>query len=198
MGFDFLLEVMEDPEALLDRYARLIGTITAKEYWAPGESGDRRIHWWRGRQARKELKPTFRKPGLYIWGCLDRPLYVGITRGSFDGRFKRYIWEEKSQCKLAELYEEALKVHGLDAFPAEVHQWYQKNHSGNARLRGAVVFAQEGIRDVWFYLLPHQEKEHIRALEKAVIPVAQKYNAARGYRSLLNVESVGRDHGRIT
>jgi hypothetical protein len=56
------------------------------------------------------------------------------------------------------------------------------------RLRGAVRFAEEGIRDIWFALFPHDRSAEIVELERAIVPIAEAWNLDRGIRPLLNVE----------
>ena len=87
------------------------------------------------------------------------------------------------QCNLAKTYELELKEGGLDGFPLKI-----RDRGSTVRLRGAVLFAQLGIDEVWFYLLPHRTPEEIESLEKALVPVGVEFNRRRGYPELLNVQ----------
>jgi hypothetical protein len=55
-------------------------------------------------------------------------------------------------------------------------------------LRGSVRFAEAGIADVWFALLPHDDRENIHRLEQRLIPIAENWNRRHGLASLLNIE----------
>jgi hypothetical protein len=142
-----------------------------------------------GRKARCDDPETFNSPGLYLWGTQERPLYVGITCKGFGSRFSRYIWATRSQCNLARDFEPFLIATGIDGFPPEILAWYAKSHgSSKARLRGAARFAEEGIRNIWFALLPHDDLVQIEEIERHLVPIADGWNRCRGLRSLLNVE----------
>jgi hypothetical protein len=70
-----------------------------------------------------------------------------------------------------------------------MREWYARQFRGSqARLRGAVRFAKEGISGVWFALFPHETPAEIEELERALVPIADKWNQERGLRPLLNVE----------
>lgn len=63
------------------------------------------------------LTESFGSPGIYLWGGREQPLYVGMTQSTFGKRFRRYIWADRSQCKLADRYEDELIDRGIDGFP---------------------------------------------------------------------------------
>jgi hypothetical protein len=145
--------------------------------------------WSQGRKALSEDSEVFGSPGLYLWGIDNRPLYVGITRTAFRKRFSRYIWNKRSQCKLALRYGTALRSDGINGFPVEIRDWYARSFRGSkVRLVGAVRFAQEGIDEVWFALFPHGNAEEIGVLEEAVIPLAQRWNSDHTLLPLLNIQ----------
>lgn len=170
-------------------YIEFIQTLIDNDFWNSGSCIGKRVNWKDGESLRTEERLTFSSPGLYIWGYEDRPVYIGITTSSFKKRFRRYIWERKSQCKLAEKYCSTIKTKGLDGFPEEIIKWYSKGY-GNSRVRlnGSVRFAQEGISKIWFTLLPYSDVNQIKKLEKELIPIAQSYNLKSGFDQLLNVE----------
>src|SRR6267378_5484677 len=124
----------------------------------------------------------------FIFGESKSALYLGMTRSSFNHRFSRYIWSKRSQCELARQYEPLLISKGIDGFPLDITVWYARNFRGTkVRLLGSVRFAQEGIHKIWFVLFPHPKVDEIRLLEKALIPIAQKWNELSGLRPLLNI-----------
>jgi len=87
------------------------------------------------------------------------------------------------------MFEASLISSGIDGFPVEVRDWYRRSFgTSQARLRGAVRFAEEGITHVWFTLLPYGDTVAIELLERAIVPIAEAWNRARGLRPLLNVE----------
>lgn len=193
-AFEKLSSAADGPDRLAAEYDLFIRALITAPFWTSGAVGDRRVRWTDGRDARKEDRLSFGAPGLYIWGARDRPLYIGITvgrsaPGSFSKRFSRYIWQTRSQCNLAQLYSPQLVSAGLAGFPEEVREWYRKGHgSGTTRLNGAVRFAEEGIDDVWFALLPKSGSGAVGQLEAALIPVAEAWNAANGNPSLVNIQ----------
>lgn len=176
--FERLYKSMKNSD-LIEVYGSVLEELFRNPSWERG-SGPverQRIPWENGEDARTEDKESFNSPGLYIWGIDRKPLYVGITRGSFRKRFSRYIWSKYSQCKLAYKYEATLVSNGIDGFPDDIRDWY-KRRFGNSkvRLNGAVRFAEEGISGIWFALLPHKHKDDIEELERALIPVAAEWN----------------------
>lgn len=130
----------------------------------------------------------FRSPGIYIWGVGKRPLYVGMTKGSFKQRFKRYVSGGRSQCALATQYRDPLVQKGEKGLPDHIWEWYSKEYSGTSRLRGAARFAEEGPDEIWFTLLPHDNVSDIADMERDLIAVAQKWNDDHQLKALLNVE----------
>src|SRR6266849_7406580 len=186
-AFARLYEASADSARLEAAYDNVLSHLFQNPFWKTGPTVLRRVLWNRGRRAQTEDSETFKSPGLYLWGVEDRPLYVGITRGSFSKRFSRYIWSERSQCNLAQEFEATLISKGIDGFPPEITDWYARYfRSSKVRLDGSVRFAKEGIAKVWFALFPHATVAEIRALEQALIPVAEKWNNRRGLLPLLN------------
>lgn len=193
MNFGTLASVAADPDALMSEYDALLGRLFSDPPWDGEGRPVGRIPWRLGRAARKADRERFRMPGLYLWGAGERPVYVGITRGSFSKRFNRYIWSSRSQCQLAANHEAELLESGLDGFPQEVREWYARSYrTSTVRLNGAVRFAREGLDSVWFYLLPTEDPDQILPLEKALVPVAQGWNRERGLAPLLNKVLLGR------
>jgi len=192
-AFSRLLQAVDNREQLQQEYDSLLSELFQSDFWKTGSVELRRVVWTDAGEARFADSKTFGLPGLYIWGVDTRPLYVGITRAAFKKRFARYIWSDRSQCKLARAYGGALiAAGGIDGFPAEIRDWYKRSFRGsNVRLEGAVRFAQEGIDKIWFTLLPHENDklEEIRVLERALIPVAEQWNKQHKYSRLLNLAS---------
>jgi len=190
LAFVRLYKVMADPDRLQTVYADVLGDLFHNPFWESGPMAHLRVPWSQGRQAQECDREAFGSPGLYLWGIEERPLYLGMTRSSFNHRFSRYIWSKRSQCELARQYEPLLISKGIDGFPLDVTVWYARNFRGTkVRLQGSVRFAQEGIHKIWFVLFPHPKVDEIRLLEKALIPIAQKWNELSGLRPLLNIES---------
>lgn len=187
--FDDFASAASDEDRLSKAYDRWVTRLLDRAAWSQGRNARRRIPWRRGEDARDELAETFDSPGIYLWGALGSPLYVGMTRSAFQSRFQRYIWGKRSQCKLAARYEDDLIEHGIDGFPDDVRDWYA-NFAGSStvRLDGAVAFARAGIDDVWFALMPADRADNVKDVEEALIPVAASWNRERGHPELLNVE----------
>ena len=169
-AFERLYKAAQDSARLEQAYDRVVADLFHNPFWNEGPTTLRRVLWSDGRRARVEDRAAFGSPGLYLWGSKERPVYIGITRGTFDRRFYRYIWSDRSQCNLAKKFEPELCDKGIDAFPAEVTNWYARNFGASkVRLRGAARFAKEGIDDVWFALFPHSQPGQIRELERALV-----------------------------
>lgn len=186
--FAQLLNARKDKFRLLETYDSVLQELLRKKKWSRGDAEPlQRIPWGQAEQIKQ--CETFKACGLYVWGVADRPIYVGITRTRFRTRFKRYIWEDRSQCKLAQRHGKDLRKYGLGGFSKADRRWYKQNYRGSTvPLKGAVRFAQEGIRNIWFALLPHSRRSDIRKLEKALIPVAEAWNALHEYRPLVNIQ----------
>ncbi|HLZ90945.1 MAG TPA: hypothetical protein VKQ28_04455 [Candidatus Acidoferrum sp.] len=190
LAFDRIYEAVTNPEQLQAAYNDVLGDLFCNPFWEEGSTALRRILWNKGQQARAADPKAFGSPGLYLWGIEERPIYIGMTRSSFSHRFSRYIWSKQSQCELARQHEAELISKGIDGFPMDITVWYAKNFRGTkVRLLGAVRFAQEGVHKIWFVLFPHAKVDEIRPLEKALIPIAEKWNERGGLRPLLNIES---------
>jgi hypothetical protein len=188
-AFGHLYEAVEVSDSLRAAYDKFLSDLFDGPFWENGIVESRRILWSDGRQALIGDTKAFASPGLYLWGIEKCPLYIGITRGSFRKRFSRYIWHERSQCNLAKEFEASLRSDAINGFPPHIREWYARNYRGSeARLRGAVRFAKEGIERIWFALLPHNSPAEIERLERALIPVAEAWNAKWGLDLLLNVE----------
>lgn len=201
--FTRLYQVLNDPQQLSLVYGEVLRGLFQASYWTRGTIGHRRVRWADGHQARIEDADTLNSPGLYVWGAGERPLYIGITvgrkvPGSFRKRFSRYIWQKRSQCNLARDHATSLITSGnIDGFPPEIRAWYRKGYRGSTvRLEGALRFAQEGLDQVWFALLPHDNPKQIKALEDALIPVANEWNLGRHYLPLLNKSKASRGKRR--
>lgn len=168
-------------------YSEYITGLLEGDNWESGSTDNAKIPWKSGRKAKTSNPDEFKCSGLYLWGGVTYPVYVGKTGSTFNKRFYRYIWGQHSQCDLAEKYESELKNNGIEGFPIEVREWYKKNHPGNtSRLKGAVCFAEEGIDKIWFSLLSHANKDEIDSLEIKLIRIAERWNREHGFRSLLN------------
>jgi hypothetical protein len=186
--FEYLLSQSHGRAALAEAYDQVLTRVLAGLPWSAGRIAHRRVLWSDGRVARRTDQVTFSQPGLHIWGVEQRPLYLGKTEASFSSRFKRYIWEKRSQCNLARDFETLLIRNGIAGFPDEIRTWYAKYYSGSVRLDGAARFAKEGIGKVWFALMPGGAAEQIDSLEKALIPIAREWNLRNGMAPLLNVQ----------
>jgi len=191
--FRDLMSCSSDPESLYQKYDQLLAKLFSQDVLRQvpenGDPGLRRIIWPVGREM-KTKSQIFRSPGVYIWGAGERPLYIGMTEGSFSNRFNRYVSGERSQCALATQYRDALVQDGVKGLPDHILEWYSKAYSGTSRLRGAARFAEEGPDDIWFALLAYDgdDVSDISAMERSLIEVAQEWNCSHGLRDLLNIE----------
>lgn len=188
-AFQLLFQKLGSPTELYQAYQEFLLGLFSSPVWSGGRATGKRVHWSLGEQARRHDRETFSSPGVYLWGAEEQPLYIGITRGTFSRRFSRYIWQTKSQCKLAQEHREVLVEKRLAGFPVEIREWYRSHFKGSTvRLQGAVRFAEEGIDKIWFTLLPHSVTSEIASLEPALVEVAESWNRAHGLRRLLNIE----------
>lgn len=188
-AFDYLSSNSAERTALAVAYNEIIRGLLAAPIWSGGSAKERRIIWTDADSALNLDSETFKKSGLYVWGADERPVYIGKTGSSFRKRFCRYIWSERSQCNLAKQFENSLVEKGIGGFSPEIRAWYAGYGGSTVRLEGAVRFATEGVSKVWFALFPANEADKIRALEKALIPVANAWNVQAGMKPLLNIES---------
>ena len=82
-----LYESLENTASLEAAYNEFIQTLNENDFWDSGSCIGKRVNWKDGESLRTEK--TFSSPGLYIWGCEERPVYIGITTSSFNKRFDR-------------------------------------------------------------------------------------------------------------
>jgi hypothetical protein len=183
-----LLAASSDEHSLDLAYDEVLRELFARPLWQAGSVLDYRVLWTDGRRARDEDPVPFQAIGLYLWGCEERPLYIGKTNNGFRKRFSRYVWDTRSQCNLARDFETPLRLHGVKGFPDEIRDWYATYTTSTVRLEGAARFAQEGLERVWFTLLPHGNSDDISLLEKLLVRSGQRWNDRAGIRELLNVD----------
>ena len=168
-------------------YAALLHELLISDFWSFENIKAPRVLWKDACLCRKSK--VFSKSGLYIWGAGSVPRYIGKTNGSFEKRFHRYIWDQKSQCHLAEKYEDDIIRNGIKGFPDEIHEWYKKGFgSSTVRLQGAVDFARHGLNTLWFSLFPIDEKnpELVSRIEEEIISVANNWNLKSDFDPLVN------------
>jgi hypothetical protein len=168
-------------------YDTLLQELLISEFWSLNNQKAPRVLWKDSFFCRK--LNAFSKSGLYIWGAGSVPRYIGKTNASFEKRFHRYIWDQKSQCRLAEKYEAYIIRNGIKGFPDEIHEWYKKGFGrSTVRLQGAVDFARHGLNTIWFSLFPIDEKnpELTKRIEENIIPIANNWNLKNDLDPLLN------------
>jgi hypothetical protein len=171
-------------------YADILHELLISDFWSSENLKAPRVLWKDAFLCRKLKLKVFSKSGLYIWGAGSVPRYIGKTNGSFEKRFRRYIWDQKSQCRLAEKYETDIIRNGIQGFPDEIHEWYKKGFGrSTVRLQGAVDFARHGLDTIWFSLFPLDEKnpELVNIIEETIISVANNWNLENGLAPLLNI-----------
>jgi len=172
-----------------DVYSSLLNELLNSNFWSENTLKVPRVLWQNGRDVRNVQKELFSKSGLYLWGADNIPRYIGKTHQSFNKRFNRYIWGKKSQCNLAQEYEKELEQSGLDGFPQDILDWYKKNYGNSkVRLQGAVDFAEQGLKSIWFALFPTDDLCKIDEIEKKLIPVANEWNIRNNYAPLINIQ----------
>ncbi len=189
MGFaEPLLQAMRTSDRLPLAYASFLESLFAHPLWAAGDVLGRRIPWRAASAARRASPAGFDSPGVYLFGARAVPLYIGSTGRTLWVRLRgRYLVGQYSQCQLAATYADSIREKGVDGFPEEVRVWYRRGFRGSrVRLEGAVVFARQGIEDIWFALLPMASAADAKQLEDGLIPVAQRWNSEHGHPPLLN------------
>ncbi|MVT23663.1 hypothetical protein [Vibrio vulnificus] len=187
-----MLEIFKthtDEETLFDVFSSYMDKLLKSQRWQSGSIKDQRVVWSEGASARKQDAETFNSRGIYIWGGINSPIYVGKTTATFNKRFSRYIWSKKSQCNLASEYGPLIEKLGVDGFPNEIRDWYRKGYGNSlVRLNGAVRFAKEDIQSIWFTLLPIENVNDVGDIERKLIRIAQKWNSQHSLPPLLNIE----------
>ncbi|ENM3890430.1 hypothetical protein Q9F25_003665 [Vibrio cholerae] len=184
-----IIQTTSDEEVQYSAFSSYMDSLLRNEVWRSGNISNKRIPWSEGLAARKQDIEIFNSFGIYIWGGIQAPIYVGKTTTSFKKRFSRYIWSKKSQCNLAKDYGSEIVENGVDGFPREIRDWYRKGYGNSlVRLNGAVRFAREGMDNIWFTLLPVDSESDVANIEKKLIRIAQQWNTKNGFSHLLNIE----------
>jgi hypothetical protein len=158
-AFVRLFEASMDPHPrrLAAAYDHVLRDLFQNPFWDSGAIDLRRVLWNQGRRARDEDRETFRSPGLYLWGVEERPLCIGITRGSFRQRFSRYIWQRQSQCNLAQEFGPTLRLKGIEGFPPEIRDWYAKSYRGSTVPGRSRPIRQSGNREYLVHAVPARQ-----------------------------------------
>ncbi|MGB8215674.1 MAG: hypothetical protein WCE94_00060 [Candidatus Methanoperedens sp.] len=182
---DFI-EVIENAKTqLIPVYSKWIESLyKQKDYWHPKENPNGyRIRWSKESEANKEMKDVFNKAGIYLFGTSENIIrYVGMTEKQtlHERLSRRYVGEGKSrhcQCQIAE--DITFDKKEYEKCPDDVFDFYKNKYSNKAqRLWGALDFAYHGIDDIWFTVLPVEDryKSLISPLEAMLIHIAREYN----------------------
>ncbi len=136
-----------------------------------------RIKWGDFKEARK--LEDFNKTGLYIWGVDKTILYIGKAEKSvFKKRFSRYVGSKKSQCAIAqELHSKKRKLSVEEIMHKYKVKW--------VRAEGAKMFAEFGIDNLWFIIIPFNNSHLIYGLENSIISAEDLLNPKS---SLINTD----------
>ncbi|MCK0179104.1 hypothetical protein MWU50_07370 [Flavobacteriaceae bacterium S0862] len=171
-----------DNSNLFEAYNQFLNSSFLKPFWDGGSYTNQRISWKLAKEAKNDVE-SFHSPGIYIWGFEKTPLYIGkAERQSLSSRFSRYIFSSKSQCKVAEKYTKHLNNGGNMKTRDELRN--EHNISG-ARAKGAKAFGEVGAQNIWFILIPLEEKL-ISDFENELIEVGFEWNNKKGYKNLIN------------
>lgn len=167
---------------LFQTYDLFLKNSFGKPFWVGGVYINQRIFWTNGELAKSDLE-TFHNPGIYIWGYDKTPLYIGKAEvQTLAKRFSRYIFQTKSQCKVAEKYSAHLKYGG----EIKTIEGLKKEYDiSRARAKGAKAFGEVGSNKIWFILIP-LEKEKISVFENKLIEVGFLWNYKNGFDGLIN------------
>ena len=188
---------LDDLHQLERAYAAWVENLLTLPIWSLHQPNGKRILWQMAEIARKHptLQTDFASPGLYLFGsAAGIPLYLGMTTQTLWKRLSgRYLRGERCQCQLAVTHGEELRRNGVDGLPESVREWYRKGYgTSTVRLEGAAVFARHGIDGIWVALLAMNDTPLIKTLEQKLIPIANKWNIARGYEPHINKHTYGR------
>lgn len=166
-------------------YLEWIKKLNSEPLWTSKKLDDEfwRCSWKEAEDAFERNKEFFNSGGLYFFGNNEEILYIGLAGRELKYRLrKRYFGpkedtqlKEFAQFKIAEKHEVILKKDGYKALPKYVHDWYNKNNTNptTVRLRHAEKLAKKGIHEIWFAVLPLENKDIIERLEKELIRIAQ-------------------------
>ena len=176
---------------LFKEYNDFLSSSFTKDYWTNGAYTNERINWKDAKRA-KSLD-SFNSTGIYIWGCDERPIYIGKAEGqSLAKRFSRYIWQKKSQLNIATLYSEYLSSSGKRKTKYEIAVDYDISLS---RAKGAKQFGEAGADKVWFIHIP-LEVSVINQLEDRLIAIGDKWNLMHELPELINTIKVEKTRKR--
>ena len=185
----------KDYNILYNEIDKLLIDIFSKPLW-DGENDSLQRIYWRDFEQKAISLPVMESSGIYIWGSSKQKLiYVGMTaKDSFKKRFSnRYIglssrkteWEK--QCNLSIKIQEDNTSH-LE--PKQLCEKYfshrKKPYSLKSRFIGALKFFDEGPENIWFILLPIDDKGLIKKFEEITISVCNDWNLRSHKESLIN------------
>lgn len=81
-------------------------------------------------------------------------------------------------------YDNLVSIVADEAFPKAIREKYLKNHSSLLKFHGAVDYVLHGLDQIWFTLLPFDDRTKIDILEAQLIKLANNHNRAIGYQYL--------------
>jgi hypothetical protein len=187
---------------LYNEIDQLLINIFSKPLWN-GENYSLQRIFWRDFEQKAIHLPIMESVGVYIWGAGNKILgmddqkliYVGMTaKDSFKERFKnRYIGISKNKTEWEKQCNLALKIKQDDAAHLEAEELCfkyfshrQKPKNLKRRIIGSLKFLNEGTENIWFVLLPIDDKGLIKKFEEITISVCHDWNLRNHKEPLIN------------
>lgn len=181
----------------LAEYSMFLEKAFNKGFWSEGEYSGERIYWIDAKKAKKAID-QFNRPGIYIWGYDEIPMYIGkAEKQKISKRFNRYAFGSKAQYRIATNYWNHIKSGGEIKTVEELileNNLSLKYHK--SRCRQAKAFGEQMTDNAWFLFMP-LKIEDISDLEHELIEIGDTYNSNKDYQSLLNRVKIGSIQKRL-
>ncbi|GIA07783.1 hypothetical protein VCSRO83_3681 [Vibrio cholerae] len=72
-----IIQITSDEEVQYSAFSSYMDSLLRNEVWRSGNISNKRIPWSEGLAARKQDIDIFNSFGIYIWGGIQAPIYVG-------------------------------------------------------------------------------------------------------------------------
>lgn len=177
-----VIESVGNVGLLSQSYSAFLAGLFDLRIWTSSNSIGRMVLWRDLQASKSSFAEFYESPGLYLFEHSRCPIYLGKTENTLWRRLNgRYVGGESSQFNLAAKYSDSIRKLGTRGFPLEI-----RAKLSTVRLDHAVALAKAGIDQIWIAIMPIEDRNAVKPLERALIPIANQWNLEHGYERLLN------------
>jgi hypothetical protein len=170
------------------QYAAFLESSFSNGLWKGGEYNNQRIKLFTLEKNIFNNIGGVDKRGVYIFGHEKIPLYIGKTvkQTLFKRLNGRYLFGKNSQYELAKKHKTDILNWSEEKTIRELKRMYK---TSRVRSIGVKAFVDYGIENIWFILIPIEDKKIISGLEATLIATVIKCDGGKMAQALLNIDT---------